>query len=50
MYTKFFKYEFWLNKVHFLGHIVSKDEVSVDISKIEVINDWKTHLLDPELV
>ena len=50
MYANFFKYEFWLNKVHFLGHIVSKDGVSVDIIKIEAINDWKAYPINPELV
>ena len=35
MYAKFSKCEFWLQEVKFLGHIVSKDEISVDASKID---------------
>ena len=46
---KVFKCEFWLYKVNFLDHVVSKDGVSIDIIKIEAINDWKAHTLDPKL-
>ena len=28
LYAKFSKYEFWLDSVSFLGHVVSKDGVS----------------------
>ena len=41
LYAKFKKYEFWLEKVSFLGHVVSKDGNSVDLSKIEAVNQWK---------
>ena len=34
LYAKFSKYEFWLDAVSFLGHVVSKDGVMVDPSKI----------------
>ena len=34
LYAKFSKCEFWLRKVPFLGHILSKDEISVDPSKV----------------
>ena len=37
LYAKFSKCEFWLDKVVFLGHIVSKDGIRVDPSKIEVV-------------
>ena len=30
LYAKFFKCEFWLKKVSFLGHVVSSEGVSVD--------------------
>ncbi|CAN4114569.1 unnamed protein product [Withania somnifera] len=39
-YAKFSKYEFWLEYVAFLGHIVSKAGVSVDPTKIRPIRDW----------
>lgn len=41
LYAKFSKCEFWLNKVHFLGHVVSEDGISVDPAKIEAVNNWK---------
>ncbi|KAL4023411.1 hypothetical protein IC575_017164 [Cucumis melo] len=36
-YAKFSKCEFWLKQVSFLGHVVSKDGVSADLAKIEVV-------------
>ncbi|XP_060965314.1 uncharacterized protein LOC133034278 [Cannabis sativa] len=40
LYAKFKKCEFWLEKVAFLGHIVSKDGVEVDPTKIEAVKSW----------
>ena len=40
LYAKFSKYEFWLDSVSFLGHVVSKDGVMVDPSKIETVRNW----------
>ena len=40
LYAKFSKCEFWLDAVSFLGHVVSKDGVMVDPSKIETVNNW----------
>ena len=40
IYAKFSKCEFWLNLVSFLAHVVSKDGVMVDPSKIEVVKSW----------
>ena len=34
LYAKFSKYEFWLSKVPFLGHILSKDGISIDPYKV----------------
>jgi hypothetical protein len=41
LYAKFSKCEFWLKKVHFLGHILSKDGFLVDPSKVQEVMDWK---------
>ena len=41
LYAKLSKCEFWLNKVSFLGHIVSKEGIRVDPNKIEVVVEWK---------
>ncbi|KAA0054781.1 ty3-gypsy retrotransposon protein [Cucumis melo var. makuwa] len=40
LYAKFSKCEFWLKKMSFLGHVVSKAEVSVDPAKIEAVTSW----------
>ena len=41
LYAKFSKCEFWLSKVPFLGHILSRDGISVDPSKVQEVKDWK---------
>ena len=40
LYAKFSKCEFWIDSVFFLGHVVSKDGVMVDPSKIETVKSW----------
>ncbi|GAB2278526.1 hypothetical protein Dimus_039297 [Dionaea muscipula] len=40
LYAKFKKCEFWLDSVAFLGHVISKDGVSVDQKKIEAVQQW----------
>ncbi|XP_075486462.1 uncharacterized protein LOC142526075 [Primulina tabacum] len=40
LYAKFKKCEFWLKSVTFLGHIISKEGVSVDHKKVEAITGW----------
>ncbi|KAA0040470.1 pol protein [Cucumis melo var. makuwa] len=40
LYAKFSKCEFWLKQVSFLGHVVSKVGVSVDLAKIEAVTGW----------
>ncbi|GKF76533.1 putative reverse transcriptase domain-containing protein, partial [Tanacetum coccineum] len=42
LYAKFFKCEFWLQEVHFLGHVVNQNGIHVDPSKIEAVKNWKT--------
>ena len=37
LYAKLKKYEFWLDSVALLGHVVSKDGISVDLEKVKVI-------------
>ena len=41
LYARFNKCEFWLQEVKFLGYVVSKDEISVDSSKIDAVLNWK---------
>jgi hypothetical protein len=41
LYMKFSKCEFWLTKVQFLGFMVSFEGISVDLSNIREVLDWK---------
>jgi hypothetical protein len=41
LYAKFTKCEFWLDEVHFLGHVISKGGISMDLAKVTTIIDWK---------
>jgi hypothetical protein len=49
LYAKFSKYEFWLNKVPFLDHVLSKDGISVDPTKVQEVLDWKAPTLVHEV-
>ncbi|RVW34757.1 Retrovirus-related Pol polyprotein from transposon 412 [Vitis vinifera] len=40
LYAKLKKCEFWLDKVSFLGHMVTKDGISIDLGKVDVSN-WR---------
>ncbi|KAL5555748.1 hypothetical protein UlMin_037984 [Ulmus minor] len=40
LYAKFSKCEFWLDRVQFLGHVVSRDGISVDPAKIDAVSKW----------
>ena len=40
LYAKFKKCEFWLDKVVFLGHVISKDGILVDPAKVEAVSKW----------
>nr|GFA79491.1 putative reverse transcriptase domain-containing protein [Tanacetum cinerariifolium] len=42
LYAKFSKCEFWLKVVQFLGHVVNRDGIHVDPSKVESVKNWKT--------
>jgi len=40
LYAKFKKCNFWMEKVHFLGHVISKEGVSVDPAKVKAVVNW----------
>nr|GEX20881.1 putative reverse transcriptase domain-containing protein [Tanacetum cinerariifolium] len=42
LYVKFSKCEFWLKEVQFLGHVVNREGIHVDPSKVESVKNWKT--------
>nr|GEU90888.1 hypothetical protein [Tanacetum cinerariifolium] len=39
-YAKFFKCDFWLDSVQFLGHVIDRNGVHVDPTKIECVKNW----------
>ncbi|WJX17476.1 hypothetical protein P8452_07389 [Trifolium repens] len=42
LYAKFSKCEFWLKKVQFLGHVISKEGIAVDPAKVEAVTKWES--------
>ncbi|GJS88043.1 putative reverse transcriptase domain-containing protein [Tanacetum coccineum] len=50
LYAKFSKCEFWLQEVHFLGHVVNQSGIHVDPSKIEAMMNWKAPTTPSEYV
>ncbi|XP_058765710.1 uncharacterized mitochondrial protein AtMg00860-like [Vicia villosa] len=41
LYANPSKCEFWLERVNFLGHVISKEGINVDPAKIETVLAWK---------
>jgi hypothetical protein len=41
LYAKFNKCEFWLEKISFLGHILTAEGVVVDPGKVETVSNWQ---------
>ncbi|KAK1648744.1 hypothetical protein QYE76_066549 [Lolium multiflorum] len=41
LYAKFSKCEFWLDQVEFLGHVISKDGIAVNPSKVAAVLEWE---------
>jgi hypothetical protein len=41
LYAKLSKCEFWLEKITFLGHILTAEGIEVDPSKVEVVSKWR---------
>jgi hypothetical protein len=42
LYAKLRKCSFYQKQIHYLGHIISKDGIEVDLKKIEAIREWST--------
>jgi hypothetical protein len=40
LYAKLSKCEFWMKQVAFLGHIISKGGIYVDLSKVQDVLSW----------
>ena len=45
LHAKLYEYEFWLEKVSFIGHVISRGGIAVDPSKVEVVMSWESHKL-----
>ncbi|GJW24283.1 putative nucleotidyltransferase, ribonuclease H [Tanacetum coccineum] len=41
LYAKFSKCEFWLREVQFLGHVINRDGIHVDHSKVKAVKNWE---------
>nr|GFA97342.1 reverse transcriptase domain-containing protein [Tanacetum cinerariifolium] len=40
LYAKFSKYEFWIPKVQFLGHVIENQGIHMNPAEIESVKDW----------
>ncbi|CAL9029102.1 unnamed protein product [Prunus brigantina] len=40
LYAKFSKCQFWLDRISFLGHVISAEGIYVDPQKIEAVMNW----------
>ncbi|KAF5448040.1 hypothetical protein F2P56_033545 [Juglans regia] len=40
LFAKFKKCDFWLQEITFLGHVVTKEGIAVDPSKVEAVVKW----------
>nr|GFA98777.1 putative reverse transcriptase domain-containing protein [Tanacetum cinerariifolium] len=49
LYAKFSKCDFWLESVHFLGHVIDSDGVHVDPAKVEAIRNWYAPTMPTEV-
>jgi len=42
LYAKLSKYEFWMDEVQFLGHVISAHGIAVDSAKVDVMVNWES--------
>jgi len=41
LYAKLSKCEFWMDEVHFLGHVISTQGIAVDPMKVDAVVKWE---------
>ena len=41
MYAKFSKYQFWLSRLAFLGHVIYAQGIQVDPQKVAAVENWE---------
>nr|GEX95234.1 putative reverse transcriptase domain-containing protein [Tanacetum cinerariifolium] len=49
LFAKFSKFEFWLQEVHFLRHVVNSNGIHMDLVKIEAVENWKAPTTSSEI-
>jgi len=49
LFAKLKKYEFWLEEVSFLGHVVNKNGLAVDPAKVKAVVEWERPTNDREI-
>ncbi|GJS48840.1 putative reverse transcriptase domain-containing protein [Tanacetum coccineum] len=49
LYAKFSKYDFWLDSVQLLGHVIDRSGVHVDHVNIEAIKSWAAPMTPTEI-
>ena len=42
LYANLYNCEFWLDEVALLRHVISKEGISLDPAKIQVVREWPT--------
>ncbi|KAL6329333.1 hypothetical protein AAG906_017635 [Vitis piasezkii] len=50
LYAKLKKCEFWLDRISFLGHVVSNDGISVDHSEVDLFQELKNRLVSAPIL
>jgi hypothetical protein len=41
LFSKLKKCEFWLDEVSFLGHVVNKNRLAIDLRKVKPVVEWE---------
>jgi hypothetical protein len=49
LYAKFSKCKFWLEKISFLGHILTGEGVAIDPGKVETVSNWQQPTIADDL-
>ncbi|GJY45697.1 hypothetical protein Tco_0434760 [Tanacetum coccineum] len=49
LYAKFYKCDFWISIVQFLGHVIDSQGIHVDPAKIEAVKNWTSPTTPTEI-
>ncbi|XP_019462958.1 PREDICTED: uncharacterized protein LOC109361884 [Lupinus angustifolius] len=42
LYAKLLKCEFWMDSMSFIGHVISRNGIVVDLAKVEIVMEWNS--------